>query len=155
MASTGLHGANRLASNSLLEGLVFGARIARDVRRRSLAPPKGALEVARRPAGLHAGERAAPLRRLVGACLGPSRTGPAMIAALQHLDTWIPTTRVEDDQVVVARQLLAAALERRESRGAHHRADHPETAAGTAQRSFRRPQREPVEALELIRSRVA
>ena len=155
VASTGLHGANRLASNSLLEGLVFGQRIARDIRRAQFAPPQGMLDVARRPAEQRADDRIQSLRQLVGRSLGPLRTGPAMGAALQQIESWRPETRAEDDRVVIACQLLSAALERRESRGAHQRADHTETASGLASRSFRRPQPAPVEKLELFRSRVA
>ncbi|MGB5132779.1 MAG: L-aspartate oxidase [Steroidobacteraceae bacterium] len=155
VASTGLHGANRLASNSLLEGLVFAQRIARDIRRAQFAPPQGQLEVARRAAEQRADHRIQALRELVGLSLGPLRTGPAMVAALHRLETWKPEACAEDDRVVVARLLLSAALERRESRGAHQRADHPEAAAGPASRNFQRPQPAPVEKLELIRSRVA
>jgi aspartate oxidase len=155
VASTGLHGANRLASNSLLEGLVFGERIAGDIRRKKLTPPRGVLEVARRLAELDPDERVTSLRSLVGGSLGPLRTESTMVAALKQLETWSPRTRAEDDQVIVARQLLSAALERRESRGAHQRADHPEAAAGLAARRFRRPQPAPVEVLELFRRRVA
>jgi aspartate oxidase len=78
-----------------------------------------------------------------------------MVEALKRLETWRPATRAEDDRIVVARQLLSAALGRRESRGAHQRSDYPDIAAGTAARSFRKPQPVPVETLELFRSRVA
>lgn len=155
VASTGLHGANRLASNSLLEGLVFGERIARDIQRAQLTQPRGALEVARRPAGHDADGRVTALRQLVGRSLGPVRTGPAMVAALRQLETWTPKTRAEDDHVVVARQVLLAALQRRESRGAHQRADHPDARAGLAARSFLRPQPGAIENFGLIRSCVA
>jgi L-aspartate oxidase len=155
VASTGLHGANRLASNSLLEGLVFGERIARDIRRANLMPPRGALEVARRPANPGGDGRVSSMRQLVGASLGPLRSRPAMVEALRRLENWGPATRAEDDRIVVAQQVLSAALERRESRGAHQRSDHPGTPAGAAARSFQKPQPVPVEKLELFRSRVA
>ncbi len=156
VASTGLHGANRLASNSLLEGLVFGARIARDIRRAQLATPRGSLEVARRPAERHCADgRVSLLRRLIGDSLGPLRAGPTMVAAMKQLDAWKPATRAEDDYVVVARALLSAALERRESRGAHQRADYPRSATGVPARSFLRLTFAPVEKLALVRSRVA
>ncbi len=156
VASTGLHGANRLASNSLLEGLVFGERIARGIRRAQLTSPQGTLEVARRPAEFHCADgRVSSLRRLIGDSLGPLRAGPTMVAALQRLDAWNPATCAEDDHVVVARALLSAALMRRESRGAHQRADYPCGGAGVSARSFLRPAPAPVERLALVRSRVA
>ncbi len=155
-ASTGLHGANRLASNSLLEGLVFGERIARAIRRAALAPPRGPLEIAHQLSDSCAdAARMQPLRRLVGASLGPSRSARTMISALQRLEAWRPTSTAEDDLAVVARLLLSAALDRKESRGAHQRSDYPRTANGKPARSFLRPQPAPAETLGLLRSHVA
>ena len=159
VASTGLHGGNRLASNSLLEGLVFGERIARAIRTVNLSPAKGPLEVPRRvQAAGFAGDRIAILRGLIGDSLGPLRSGPAMAAALRRLDTWLPATRAEEDLTVVAHQLLRAALGRCESRGSHQRSDCPETresGAGTPIRTFQRPEPVPAVMLELLRSHVA
>ncbi len=156
VASTGLHGGNRLASNSLLEGLVFGERIARAIRRASLAPIRGPLEVTRGISGPGCdGARQTSLRRLISQSLGPLRSGPTMVRALQRLEAWHAATRVEDDLVVVARRLLHAALNREESRGSHQRADYPQAAAAAAARSFQHPVPAPIETLELLRSRVA
>jgi L-aspartate oxidase len=156
VGATGLHGGNRLASNSLLEGLVFGERIARAVRAAALPPPKGALEMPRRarlPA-MDAG-RVQALRTLIGAGLGPVRDGPAMSAALEALRAWQPGSRAEEDMAVVARLMLAAALARRESRGAHFRADCPGLSAAAAARSFVSPEPAARELLFAARSRVA
>jgi L-aspartate oxidase len=156
VASTGLHGGNRLASNSLLEGLVFGERIARAIRRSELAPPQGPLEIARRMPASGAGVgRIDLLRRLTGDSLGPLRTGRALLASLRRLDAWNPATRAEADRLVVTRELTLAALARRESRGAHQRADFPLAAADAAARSFQRPVAVPVETLALVRTHVA
>lgn len=129
VAATGLHGGNRLASNSLLEGLVFGERIARAIGAARLPVPRSAPEFPDRAFAERADPaRIAALRRLVGASLGPLRQGPAMTAALARLESWQPASRAEDDLATVARLTLAAALARRESRGAHYRSDFPRCA---------------------------
>ena len=156
IASTGLHGGNRLASNSLLEGLVFGECIARAIRAVALPSPTGRLEVPRSALPVRAdAERIQRLRRIVGDGLGPLRDAATMSAALGMLDAWQPASRAEADHVLVARLMLAAAIARRESRGAHYRADHPRAVPGPGTRSFVAPRAAPVEALEFARSRVA
>jgi len=159
VASTGLHGGNRLASNSLLEGLVFGERIARAIRTANLSPARAPLEVPRRVrAASCAGDPVEILRGLIGNSLGPLRSGPAMTAALRRLDSWTPATSAEEDLTVVARQLLLATLGRCESRGSHQRSDFPQTCdsgAGTPVRTFQRPEPVPTVMLGLLRSHVA
>jgi L-aspartate oxidase len=155
VAATGLHGGNRLASNSLLEGLVFGARTAAEIRSSNFPMPRKALEVPRRPAMQAADPaRIRSLRRMVGDALGPSREGGALRAALLDLESWQSGSRVEDDMVAVARLMLRAALDRRESRGAHHRRDYP-SAAAIAARSFVVPRPSRIGTLGAARSRVA
>jgi L-aspartate oxidase len=157
VASTGLHGGNRLASNSLLEGLVFGARVAQAVRRAWRPAPVGALDVPHRDAEAQAGDpqRLMALRQLVGRSLGPVRDGDAMTEALAELAKHAPATRAEEDLLTVARLLLGAALERRESRGSHFRLDCPESSPACAARRLVRPIAVPMLPLAAAQSRVA
>jgi L-aspartate oxidase len=156
VAATGLHGGNRLASNSLLEGLVFGVRIAQAIRAAALPPPAGVLEAPRRTSpGIPDPDRIRLLRRLASDALGPLRDGPAMAGALARVEAWRPASRAEEDLLAIARLLLRAALARRESRGAHHRADHPAADAAAARRSFVQPPHSPLATLGAARSRVA
>lgn len=156
VAATGLHGGNRLASNSLLEGLVFGERIARAVRAAPLPAPRGPLEIPHRQ-HLPAADptRIQALRQLVSASLGPLRDCAAMTAAQDRLANWQSASRAEEDMAAVAGLMLASALQRRESRGAHYRSDFPVAADGVAARSFRAPAAVRVVALDPARSRVA
>ncbi len=156
VAATGLHGGNRLASNSLLEGLVFGERIARAIGAVILPAPTGLLEVPRRrltndsnPARIDA------LRRLMDRSLGPLRSQALMTSALDRLESQAPQSRAEDDLIVIARLLLNAALKRRESRGAHCRLDYPSPQSGSPVRSFVQPDPAPVVTLTRSRSCVA
>jgi L-aspartate oxidase len=135
VASTGVHGANRLASNSLLEGLVFGARAARRMLEES-AGPVGSLEVALGPAALGDPARRETLRELASASLGIVRRAEGMARVVERLEAWTaswasesrPWTREAFEvgsQAAVLRAVAACALWRRESRGAHFREDCP------------------------------
>ncbi len=126
-AATGLHGANRLASNSLLEGLVFGARVADDVRGH-LA--QGALRGAP-PAPPRFASPAPPhvLRSAMSRDVALERNEQGLKSALDviaRLETTSPEPALLN-MIAAAKLVTAAALARQESRGGHWRSDYPQT----------------------------
>ncbi|HEY6213762.1 MAG TPA: L-aspartate oxidase [Vicinamibacterales bacterium] len=132
VACTGVHGANRLASNSLLEGLVFGARAAAAMQTASLgdrAEGFSALRTERHPV-THTPQPAvlsvSEIRDLMwnGVGLFRSRDGlERAVAQLSAADAADPANR---HLIVVARLIARAALRREESRGGHYRSDFPQ-----------------------------
>ena len=135
---------------------MFGERIARAIGETRLAAPQGAL-VAPRSRELEPADpgRIDALRQLVSSSLGPLRAGTTMTAALGRLEGWRAASCAESDLLTNAGLALASALERRESRGAHYRSDHPAPRAELASRSFVTPRPAPVESLAVTRSQVA
>ncbi len=125
-ASTGLHGANRLASNSLLEGLVFGALAAEDVKGRIGG---GVLRgVPPAPCGLALPAPPHVLRAAMSRLVGLERNEDGLRQGLEAI------ARLErnaggdlGNMLAAARLVTAAALARRESRGTHWRSDYPQT----------------------------
>lgn len=142
-SASGVHGANRLASNSLLEGLVYGHRAALDVARQT--PPVAAAEglseraYVRREAALPSADCEAAIRDLMWSQVGLMRHEQGLSQALQRLQEMADGSR-EPDEVsnlwTVARLVTAAALSRRESRGSHYRADYPTSALEWRRRLF-------------------
>ena len=136
-AATGLHGANRLASNSLLEGAVMAVRAAEDIRRGgrdwiALDP-----RPIREPARHAAHDPGAPdrIREVMWRHAGLERDEAGLLAAAGILDRIGTPEDVETRAMArTARLMVAAAAHRRESRGAHHRIDHPETRPELAHR---------------------
>ena len=130
-ASTGVHGANRLASNSLLEAAVFGARAGRAAAQQPLARrsaiPHETLGV------LPAGELA-DLRQAMTREAGVIRDTAGLARLLDRVDR-LDRIHGITGPGVVARLVAACALDRRESRGAHYRSDYPATSA-EARRTF-------------------
>jgi L-aspartate oxidase len=142
VASTGAHGANRLASNSLLEALVFAARAAEDIS--GLLPlPKtlGWPRSRRKPVAAHdhpGSEAENKLRRLMAEDVGVVRTGSGLARAVTRLaaiEQAAPSARLRD-MAAAGLIIAAAALRRTESRGAHYRADFPKSDPAQARRSF-------------------
>ena len=134
-AATGVHGANRLASNSLLEGLVFGARAAEAMAEDQHHPARVPEDASREPGAgdWPAGTRDEVRRRNWGA-LGLTRDASGLRSLLRSLDDWRAAAprRLSSRQaletlnlVEVSRAMAASALFREESRGAHYRADFP------------------------------
>lgn len=130
-ASTGAHGANRLASNSLLEAVVFAHRIAERLRDAS-APALLAAERTDAPPMLPDAPRA-ELRQLMQAHAGVVRDAKGLVLALDRVDA-LCDAHGRANALVVARLILTAALARKESRGGHFRSDFPD--AGQPHRSF-------------------
>ncbi len=139
VAATGVHGANRLASNSLLESIVFGARAAIDLAQEKISAPGDRIE----PRGALPPPDAADLaiveelRDLMSANVGVIRDAAGLTVALRELARMRNRARdVETLNMLVTAQLVtAAALARRESRGAHFRQDYPAPDAAFAHRS--------------------
>ncbi|MBU2382690.1 MAG: FAD-binding protein, partial [Alphaproteobacteria bacterium] len=125
-AATGVHGANRLASNSLLEAAAFGRRAGRAAARESFAPPRSVATPMLPPApGV---ESLARLRRRMSRDMGVVRDDAGMTRALRELAE-IEAAEGASLALTAARLMTEAALSRRESRGAHFRTDFPATAA--------------------------
>jgi len=141
VACTGVHGANRLASNSLLEALVFADRVARalagecdTVAGRGVGPSRPA--PSGETADLAGGDGDAgceeirnEMRRVMTADVGLERSEASLLGAVQALGRMAGATPRSAwrtrNQLLVARLIAAAALRRRESRGGHARVDFP------------------------------
>jgi L-aspartate oxidase len=132
VACSGVHGANRLASNSLLEGLVFSRRIAQ-VLPAELRPWRDPAPD-RRTAGLVPGEARDQLQEVMTSRVGVLRNAPGLADATVVLDklggqaaagvdlaAWETT-----NLLTISTALTAAATLREETRGSHWRDDHPE-----------------------------
>ena len=131
VACSGVHGANRLASNSLLEGLVFSRRIA-EVLPGELRPWT-APAADDRDAWLFAGAHRRALQDEMTRHVGVLRDAAGLAAAIGHLDTLEPGDAVpgveawETTNLVTTSSALARAAHlRRETRGSHWREDWPE-----------------------------
>lgn len=137
VACTGVHGANRLASNSLLEGIVFGGRIARDIMNRDwggFARPRLVYKELGEDAVRKAGEVIASVQRIMQKGVGLIREGTGLKEAAEALERfwsgWYGPARERraaevGNMLLVARLMVEGALWRRESRGAHYRRDYP------------------------------
>jgi L-aspartate oxidase len=158
VTSSGLHGANRLASNSLLEGLVYGARAGetasveilgedgdgQEFRVPAIANPRavdgtGAGTVTENNGLLDLADIRNSLRALMWRHVGVERDGESLAEALETVEGWcryvLPRQFAEpqgwqlQNMLEVARLMIRGAIERRETRGVHFRNDFPDTIA--------------------------
>lgn len=140
-AATGAHGANRLASNSLLEAIVFGARAVKDIAGSGVeplpdhsTPPKLSI-----PSSASSTPSVSSLRRIMTMNVGLERNEEDLIEALNFISKMENAGSNDPDlRNMTATCLLIAgcALRRRESRGGHFRSDYPNTETAWETRSF-------------------
>lgn len=138
--SSGLHGANRLGSNSLLECLVFGRRAGLAAAHHRPSESARRVEPAAAPVRptrfVDLPDLVSSLRSLMWRSVGVERTGEALAEAVEELSRWSdlylgdpidgPDGWQAQNRLLLSRLVASAALLRRESRGVHCRVDHPE-----------------------------
>jgi L-aspartate oxidase len=120
VASTGLHGANRLASNSLLEAMATARTAAEAIAGRTTPKPKTASSL---PHEKRTASHLQEVRKICTEYLGISRHAESLGLAIQNL----APLAGQSDAALVALLIAHAALNRQESRGAHYRTDFPQT----------------------------
>jgi L-aspartate oxidase len=142
VAATGAHGANRLASNSLLEAVVFAARIADDIH--GLLPNHKVVAWSGEKADdeLENGEGQSALmtrlRQTMSRHVGVVRDVDGLVEALRifaELEAGARAPQLKN-ALIAATMIAATALVRRESRGGHQRSDFPQTDPVLAKRTF-------------------
>jgi L-aspartate oxidase len=136
VACTGLHGANRLASNSLLEAAVCGRFVAESIK--GTAPSRRYPSVVGNPR-VPANPLAVPLavRKILSSAAGVLRDGDRLSAAAAELLPLALEDGEASDPALVGLMIVIAALRRRESRGAHARTDFPDRAVAARQSTLR------------------
>ena len=128
VSSTGVHGANRLASNSLLEGLVFGHRVGQaltgaDFRQAAFLPAVPQIDLRPDPLAM------ARVREILWSGLGLARSQQGMEKGLAALDRLRERLSGSGSTAhTVASLMLRSGLFRQESRGAHRRLDYTQTS---------------------------
>lgn len=139
VSSTGAHGANRLASNSLLEAVVYAARVADDIAGRTVPSPARLPDAVVTPRG-GAPDAAAVkrLRAMMSGYVGVIRNDDGLADAVRH---FAAREREAGDiavrnMAISALLVAASAWTRRESRGAHFRSDHPAENPALARRTM-------------------
>jgi L-aspartate oxidase len=150
-AATGLHGANRLASNSLLEALVFGARAAEDVKNTIAAGTGRGTPPA--PDRFAAAPPPRALRDVMTAHVGLERDAAGLSRALETIASVERAGNGEPalmNMTATARLVTAAALTRQESRGGHFRTDFPQTDTEAKRSFFTLPAAEKIAPLETV-----
>ena len=142
VACTGLHGANRLASNSLLEGLVYGAHAGEGASRQAAemaddfrAVPLANHRVVDGGEPLDLSDIRNSLKSLMWRSAGVRRQGSELAEAADNIDRWCryvlgrqfsdPLGWELQNMLTIARLIIAAALAREETRGVHLRTDFP------------------------------
>ena len=133
VACTGVHGANRLASNSLMETVVFGKRVVEHIEsgERGAAAPSPRAVTVKPPAGVAPSHTA--VQDMMWRCAGIERDGAGLREGVATVASWENAkpraTRASHEcrqMAVLASLMLNAALERTESRGGHYRNDFPD-----------------------------
>ncbi len=156
---TGLHGANRLASNSLLEGLVMGAIAGEEAAARVGDHPVSPMAIvsdveASSRAELDLGDVRSSLQSAMWINAGIERTGSKLVDAMDMFDFWARYTLDKvfetpegwevQNMLMTGWLVVRSALARSESRGTHWRAAHPETDAKAMHSVWRRGRPDPI-----------
>jgi len=140
VTSTGAHGANRLASNSLLEAVVFASRIANVICER--LPDGSSNLIVERPSGETSQPRPEPsmneLRAIMSRYVGVSRTGEGLKEAIKQINTLEENNKSIrfSNALATAKLIAVAGLLREESRGGHQRRDFPQEVDAFKKRTF-------------------